>query len=223
MSTDGRGLNLFDRSTKTFSYYLHDEKKNSISNNSTGSICEDRKGNLWIGTTAGLSYLDKKPNRVYNYTTADGLPNDVIFGILEDTGGNIWISTNKGISRFDPVKKGFKNFDVSDGLQSNEFKIQAFCKSHDGTMYFGDNNGFNTFFPDSVKDHLFVPPVLITGFQIFNKEVPIAGDSTASSPLKKDITATKEITVSYKSSVISFEFASLNYTSPEKKKYAYML
>lgn len=222
ISTDGGGLNLFDRSTKTFLHFLHDEKKNSISNNSTGTICEDRNKNLWIGTMAGLSFLDKKTNKFTNYTTADGLPNNVIFGILEDTRGNIWISTNKGISRFDPVNKAFKNFGVSDGLQSNEFKIQAYCKSNSGTMYFGGNNGFNQFLPDSIEPNSFPPPLVITSFQIFNKEVPVSVDSTIS-PLKKDITETKEITLSYKSSVISFEFASLNYTIPEKKQYAYML
>ncbi len=90
-------------------------------------------------------------------------------------------------------------------------------------MYFGGNNGFNQFFPDNIRDHSFEPPLVITNFQIFNKEVPISGDEAGSSPLKKNITETKEITVSYKSSVISFEFASLNYTIAEKKQYAYKL
>ena len=102
-------------------------------------------------------------------------------------------------------------------------KEQAYCKSRSGAMYFGGNNGFNQFFPYSIRDNSFEPPLVITGFQIFNKEVPIADENSANSPLKKDITETKEITLSYKSSVISFEFASLNYTSPEKKQYAYML
>src|SRR5205085_4104280 len=42
-------------------------------------------------------------------------------------------------------------------------------------------------------------------------------------PLKQDISETKEITLSYKNSVFSFEFASLNYTVSEKKQYAYIL
>jgi PAS domain S-box-containing protein len=222
ITTDGGGLNQFDKKNKTFSRFLHDDKKNSIINNSAGSIYEDRNKNLWIGTMAGLSFLDKKTNSFVNYTTSDGLPNNVIFGILEDQKGNLWISTNKGISRFDPVNKVFKNFGLSDGLQSNEFKQQAYCKSSSGAMYFGGNNGFNQFFPDSIKANSFAPPLVITSFQIFNKEVPVSVDSTIS-PLKKDISETKEITISYRSSVISFGFASLNYTIPEKKQYAYML
>jgi PAS domain S-box-containing protein len=222
VSTDGGGLNQFDRNTKKFKRYLHNDKENSVINNSLATMHEDRNKNLWIGTMAGLSCLDKKANKFINYTTANGLPNDIIFGIMEDDTGNIWVSTSKGVSRFDPVARTFKNFDVSDGLQSNEFTQKAFCKSSDGTMYFGGNNGFNRFSPADIKDNSFEPHLVFTGFQIFNKEVPIAGNGI-SSPLEKDITETTEITIPYKSSVISFEFASLNYTISEKKQYEYIL
>lgn len=222
VSTDGGGLNQFDRNTKKFTRFLHNDNKNSIINNSPATMYEDRNKKLWIGTMAGLSCLDKKTGSFINYTTAEGLPNNVIFGIMEDGKGNLWVSTSKGVSRFDPHHRTFKNFDVSDGLQSNEFTQKAFCKSSDGTMYFGGNNGFNQFFPDSIKDDSFAPPLVITGFQIFNKEVSVSGDSIIT-PLKQDITETKKITIPYKSSVISFEFASLNYTIDEKKQYAYIL
>jgi signal transduction histidine kinase/streptogramin lyase len=223
VSTDGGGINLFDKTKKTFTHLIHDDKKNSISNNSVGEIYEDRKGILWISTMVGLNSLDRKTNTFTTYTTKDGLPNNTIFGILEDERNNLWISTNNGISRFNPATKTFKNFGVSDGLQSKEFKEMAYCRSRDGAMYFGGNNGFNKFFPYSIKENSFEPPLVITDFQIFYKEISIADSNSLSSPLKNSITETKEITLSYKSSVISFEFASLNYTIPEKKQYAYIL
>lgn len=222
VSTDGGGLNQFDRRSKKFTRYLHNDKKNSIISNSAATMHEDRNKNLWIGTMAGLSCLDKKTKTFTNYTTANGLPNDIIFGIMEDNAGHIWVSTSKGVSRFNVIAKTFKNFDVSDGLQSNEFTQKAFCKGSDGTMYFGGNNGFNQFSPADIKDNSFEPHLVVTGFQVFNKEVPIAGNGITS-PLQKDISETKQITIPYKSSVLSFEFASLNYTISEKKQYEYIL
>ena len=68
------------------------------------------------------------------YTTADGLPNNVIFGLLEDAKENLWISTNSGISRFDPLTKKFKNLGIEDGLQSNEFK-SGILKSVRGDVF----------------------------------------------------------------------------------------
>ncbi len=157
------------------------------------------------------------------YTIENGLPGDYIFGILEDGKHNLWLSTNKGISRFNTVTGQFKNFGPSDGLQSNEFKQQAFCKSQNGMMYFGGINGFNQFFPDSVKTISFDPPLVITSLQVLNKKVRIAIDENDPSPLKENIAEAKSITLSYEQDVFSFEFASLNYTNTEKKQYSYML
>ena len=64
---------------------------------------------------------------------------------------------------------------------------------------------------------------MFTDFQIFNKQVPISNSDKDKSPLKKNITDTKELVLSYKQSVISFEFASLNYDVSDKKQYSYML
>ena len=223
IGTSGGGLNLFNKKTRSFTRFLHNKGKKSLSDNNVYCVYENKQGNFWISTTAGLDYFDSNMNHIASYTIKEGLPTNVILGTLEDEKNNLWISTLKGLSRFNPATKSFKNFGEVDGLQSNEFKDHAYCKSRSGALYFGGVNGFNEFFADSIKDISFDPPLVLTDFQIFNKEVPIARNEKDPSPLKVNITATKEITLPYSSSVISFEFASLNYTIPEKKQYAYML
>ena len=222
LATDDGGLCRLQLSTGQFTAYLHDDKKNSISNNSLSTICRDEHANFWIGTMAGLNYFDPHTMKFTAYTVKDGMPNNAAFGILEDERKHLWVSTNRGLTEFDPVKKKFKNYGIADGLQSYEFKDHAFCKTSNGAMYFGGVNGFNEFLPLTVRADNFDPPLVLTNFQVFNKNVPVE-DSTQPSPLKKTITETKELSLPYASSVLSFEFASLNYTVPEKKKYAYML
>jgi len=223
IGTYDNGLNRYDKKTNSFTRFIHDENKNSLSNNTINHIIEDSHGDIWIATAGGLNRLDTKTLHFTTWLTKDGLPNDMVYGIAEDDKGNLWLSTNKGISRFTPQTGKFKSFYVAEGLQSNEFKGHSAVVTHDGTMYFGGVNGFNAFVPDNIKDNAFEPPLVITGFQVFNKEVPIAKDEDDPSPLKKNITETKEVSLPYKNSVISFEFASLNYTNPEAKQYAYML
>ncbi|MEO6329435.1 MAG: two-component regulator propeller domain-containing protein [Ginsengibacter sp.] len=223
MGTDGGGLQVFNKQTKTFTSFIHSDNKNSLSDNRVTYTYVDRQGNFWINTMVGLNYYDTKKQVFTTYTTEDGLPNNLIFGLLEDAKGDLWISTNRGLSRLDPATKKFKNFGIEDGLQAYEFKMRAFCKARSGAMYFGGINGFNEFYPDKIKADPFEPSLILTDFEIFNKNVPVAKNDEDPSPLKKDISATKEITLPYKSSVISFEFASLNYTVAEKKQYAYML
>lgn len=221
ISTAGGGINIMNKKTQHFSYLQPTTPKTPVSSTNVRGVCEDYRGNLWIASTYGVTFIDRKINTSRIFTSADGLSGDGTFGILEDDNGNIWISTDKGISMFDQVKKKFKNYGVSDGLQSNEFK-EAFCKTSGGQMYFGGNNGFNLFHPDSIGPVDFDAPVVITRFLVFNK--PVAA-STANnlSVLNEDITETRSITLPYDKSMFSFEFASLNYTSPEKKKYAYIL
>ncbi|MEO6548958.1 MAG: two-component regulator propeller domain-containing protein [Ferruginibacter sp.] len=221
--TDGGGLNLFNKKKKTFTHFTLNTSGNSISSNSINSMMEDSHGDFWIGTRTGLSKYNKSTKHFTVYTTADGLPDDLVFAVLEDKRGNLWISTNRGISRFDRRTKSFKNFGITDGLQSNEFKSQAACKSRSGLMYFGGNNGFNEFSPESILPIAFEPSLVITNLQISNKDVLIGFGENDPSPLRKSISETKSITLPYSRSVFSLEFASLNYTASEKRQYAYML
>ncbi|MEO7991301.1 MAG: two-component regulator propeller domain-containing protein [Chryseolinea sp.] len=223
IGTDGRGLNLLDKNRMRFTHFMHSKKQNSISSNLVGRIREDHSGNLWIGTAEGLNYFEVSKNKFKVYNTSDGLQNNSIFGIEEDDKGRLWIGTNKGLSRFDPVKRSFTNFDIANGLQSNEFKQNASVKSRSGALYFGGNNGFNEFLPDSVSIKSYDPPIVLTDFQLFNKSVSIKDSLHATSPLVKHIVDTEAITLFPDQSVFSFEFASLNYVNLEKKQYQYML
>jgi signal transduction histidine kinase/DNA-binding response OmpR family regulator/streptogramin lyase len=223
IGTNGSGLNRFDKKKNSFTRFMHDDDKNSLSDNIVNSLFEDVQGNIWIATAGGLNRLDTRTGRFTVWHSKDGLANDMVYSIEQDAKENLWVSTNKGLSRFSPQTGKFKNFFVAEGLQSNEFNGHSSITTRNGIMYFGGVNGFNKFIPDSIRDNSFEPPLLITSFQIFNREVPIAKDENDPSPLKKSITETKQISLPYKNSVISFEFASLNYTNPEARQYAYML
>ena len=219
------GLNKFNREKQRFVHYIHDpDNPNSLSHNRVFSIHEDKSGTLWIGThSGGLNKFDRTKKEFTHFTEKDGLPNNVIYGILSDDRGHLWISTNKGLSEFDPQTETFKNYDVHDGLQSNEFNMGACYKSRSGEMFFGGINGFNVFYPGRIKDNPYIPPVVITNIQIFNKSVPIGEKEDSRSILKKSITETEEIELSYKDYVFSLEFAALHYACPEKNEYAYMM
>ncbi|MHB1922124.1 MAG: ligand-binding sensor domain-containing protein, partial [Chitinophagaceae bacterium] len=217
------GLNYFHPKTSTFTHYQHQDHQNSLSSNNVNCLFMDPQGIIWIGTNVGLDRFNPTTGHFKLYTKADGLPNNVVVGILEDHNHNFWLSTDKGLCRFNPITHVTERFYVSDGLQSNEFKSHSCLESSRGEMYFGGVNGFNAFFPDSIRENNYDPPLVITGFQIFNKEVPIAQGPRDPSPLKEDIEDTHEIDLNYKQSFFSFSFASLNYTNPNKRKYAYRL
>lgn len=216
-----QGLNLFDSNTKSFKrYQANNDTLHSLSNNKIQTIQQSRNGSLWIGTLGGgLNLFDPVKNQFTAFTEKQGLASNVIYGILEDKKGHLWLSTNNGLSDFDPKTNTFRNFGLADGLQGNEFKSNSFYQTQDGEMFFGGVRGFTSFYPDKLTDNTHLPPVYITEFLLFNK--PVAPGKNA--PLEKAAIQATQINLSHEQSVLSFEFAALNYTMPEKNRYAYKL
>ncbi len=217
--TWGGVLIRFDEETKTFVNYTPDSRDpHRLNGGGINTIHEDRRGTLWLGTFDGLYRYNRNNGTFTRYTETRGLPSSAIRCILEDEAGRLWLSTEKGISRLDPQRETFRNYDVSDGLQSNEFSTGCYQGS-DGEIFFGGGNGFNAFFPENVRDNPYVPPIVITSFKIFNKPVPIGGKSV----LQKSIPYVDSLTLSYRDSVFSFEFAALSYANSHKNRYRYKL
>lgn len=225
IGTQDKGLFRVDQNSNTFKNYIFDQNDIESSGlNSILSLYEDQTGVLWIGTSGGgLIRFENLSGEFQVYNDSFGLPNNVIYGILEDEQGNLWLSTNTGISKFNPKQETFSNYGVEDNLQSLEFNYNAYFKSRSGEMFFGGVNGFNAFYPDEVEQNPFVPPVVITNFQIFNRPVGVGESVNGKIILKEHISRTDTIRLSYKEKMISFEYAALQYAAPEKSEYAHIL
>ncbi len=214
----------FNSDTKIFENFIHSvNDSTSISSNRATSILEDSKGNLWMGTDAGLNLFNKATKGFKYYRMEDGLPDNSVNGIVEDNKGNLWISTDKGLSKFInavnlPLRPQFRNYAYEDGLQSNEFGQRSCYKGAGGLLYFGGPNGFNVFDPDKIVENTYVPPIVITGFKIFNKP-----EFLGERGFGKDLDNAEDLVLSYKQSVFSFDYAALNYISPFKNQYAYKM
>ncbi|MBO0933345.1 ligand-binding sensor domain-containing protein [Fibrella aquatilis] len=165
---------------------------------------------LWVGTPCGLYRVDLRRGRVVrHYTTATGLPNDVIYGILPDNRGNLWLSSNAGLACFSPSRGVVvKTYDVTDGLQSNEFNTNACYRHRDGTLFFGGVNGITYFQPGQFRTNTFVPPVRITAVSVFD---------SACNPSQPHLSLGPD------QNFLTFEFAALNFSNSRKNQYQYQL
>jgi signal transduction histidine kinase/ligand-binding sensor domain-containing protein/DNA-binding response OmpR family regulator len=222
----GDGLHYLDRATGKSQRYFHtSETDDQLKSNVVFTLCLDRKGRVWIGTGGGgLSYYDPATKTLTRFSEKDGLANNTIYAILADNADNLWISTNKGISKYETGKGQFYNYDVNDGLQEGQFNPgSAIYNDIAGYMCFGGTMGLNIFYPDQVVEHLKKPKVMISGFQLFNKPVEVNSKNKNDFALNEVISVTKEITLKHDQSVFTFEFVGLNYSYPEKNKYAYKL
>lgn len=221
LGTENEGIINYHPDKRNMTNYKFDEHNpKSISDNFVISINEDNIGNIWIGTySGGLNKFNREKEIFERFSLKEGL-HDNIKGILFDDENNLWLSTNIGLIRFDPDLKIAKKFDYQDGLQSNEFNDGACFKDINGIMYFGGINGITYFHPSEIKDNPYIPNIVITDFEIFNKPVTGGPDNPF---LKKNITYADEINLTYKESVFSFKFAALIFNNPQKNQYAYKM
>jgi len=215
IGTQGGGFDRYDPRTERFTHYRQTPgRSGGISSNYIFCLHEDRHGFFWLGTWgAGLLKFDRRTDSFTSYSTKDGLPSDAIYGILEDRMGRLWFSTNNGLARFDPATLECKNYSIRDGLQSNEFNGGSFYRSPGGEMFFGGINGFNAFFPEQIQDNPHVPPVVITSFRKMNRLVR----------LDRPLSEVNTLKLTHRDYFFSFEFAALDYTAPEKNRYAYKM
>ncbi len=220
VGVSGLGLEKFDPETGGFVHYRHDPyNPASIAPASVFIIMEDSRHALWLGTSTDLERFDPVQEAFTHYTMKDGFPSDYFYGILEDNQGRLWLSSNGGLSCFDPRTGEVDNYDVGDGLQGKGFRQLAFLKARNGELYFGGSQGFNRFHPERIQNNPYAPPIVLTDFKVFNQSVAVGSDS----PLQERVTFASQIQLKYDQSVFSLDFASLDYTEPEKNLYAYRL
>jgi serine phosphatase RsbU (regulator of sigma subunit)/ligand-binding sensor domain-containing protein len=211
----------YDLSTGNFKQYNFDSRNRFSPNNSISHIFEDREGIVWIATLNNMLRFDPVTEKIEKYDQKDGLPSSLVNSIIEDIQGNLWISTSAGLSKLNknaPKEKwNFVNFDTRDGLQGFSNSTASWI-TKDGELVFGSDDGINYFYPGKINE---VKPDLVI-YDIKVSDVSLKSDS-AKIKLEKSVMQLEELTLSYSQNNISFEFASIHFSRPEKNKIIYML
>jgi diguanylate cyclase (GGDEF)-like protein len=220
VGTDGGGLCLLDPATGLVTRFRHDaQDAHGLSDATIYAIRVDDHGRIWIGTrSAGLDEVlgsSMVPERIrfQNYSEAQGLPNSTVYGIEADGSGRLWLSTNRGLARFDPATGEVRNFRRLHGLQADEFNFGAHYRGRDGELFFGGPSGYNAFFPERLEFNERPPPIVLTAFLKFNEPARLG-------VVPERVT---HFDLGYRDSVITLEFAALDFASPAHNHYRYKL
>ncbi len=223
IGTAFNGLTRYDPAAGKINYFTaHPKNPDSLSGNWIQMIYRDKNGILWIATQNGLDRFDPVSKKFKTYYEEDGLPSNNLTALSEDNGGNLWISSDNGITRMNmdstDGRVSFVNYDTRYGLISTTFNGLAAAKGSDGKLYFGSDQGLVEFSP--VKFNSKPPVVQLTGIRISNESVTFMGSED---PLKTSVMDAKEMKLSSSQNDISFDFTALDFSHPEKNKYAHML
>ncbi|MDR6944168.1 signal transduction histidine kinase/ligand-binding sensor domain-containing protein/CheY-like chemotaxis protein [Mucilaginibacter pocheonensis] len=213
------GISIYHPGTKRFSYI--NTRNSGLNSDIISCFYEDKTGHMWIGTMeGGLNCYDKRTGKIRAYTEENGFVNNTINYITGDDHGFLWLSTLKGITRFDPRTDASRDFNEVNGLKTAEYNYGSGTKLHDGKIAFGSINGYTIIDPDKLRFNANPPRVVFTGFSLFNRAIDV---HSSNSPLKQNISSTKQIILNHRQSVFSIEFSALDFTVPQENEYMYKL
>ncbi len=185
----------------------------------------DKQGQLWCGSYgAGLNKVvtgdSVEDIRIEICVGKEVLGNDIILNIVEDEEGVLWLVSERPIMRYSPIDSTFQYFNPLNRVPSGYFSEASALQLQTGLIVLGYNSGFCSFMPQLILHSDDVPPLMLTKFELFNKEVEIGGKG---SPLKESISYTNKIVLRPGQEVFSIEFAALDFEDAGKIRYAYML
>lgn len=211
------GIDVLVRNTGKYLHYT--TAGSGLGDNIVFGMMCDHRGNMWVATRQGLSVQQPGRDTFQVFHMKDGLPSNIVLGVLEDRDHFLWVSTSGGLSRIAVSEAAGRltidclNFDQYDGLQGREFNERAAFRTREGELVFGGAGGFNLFRPEAIRRNEHVPPVVLTGLQLYNKEVP----------LPPSVPGDGKLVLSYDETNFTLEFAALSYINARKDRYAYQL
>lgn len=196
--------------------FLLDQQKGvtqhiNFPNNNLKHTYEDATGDFWLATEGGgLIQWDRKNNLKKQYTTKDGLSDDVIYAVYEDEAGYLWLPSNNGLMRFEKNTGEVIVFQAEDGIAHQEFNTFAHFQAEDGRLYFGGLNGVTAFYPNEVKSKENDAPFIITKFE------QLDGESGELINKTKEVLTSNEILLNPGDKFFTLNFSLLDYVAKDK-------
>jgi len=214
------GLNKYLPETNNFKQYLNTTAGTDVTEiNAINTLSPAEDGNLWIGTDgSGLFHFNTKTGEFTKYSD-NSFKTSNISAILTDKQNNLWISTSTGITVFDIENQKYTYYGITDGLTETGFNRNSAAITSKGDLYFGNISGITYIQPDKIELNQHIPQIVLTEFKIFNTSF-FQNQNSFCTLTPSNL---NEITLSYKDYVISFEFASLDFTDPTKNMYRYKM
>jgi len=183
------------------------------------TLYTDRQGRLWVGTYGGgINILESAAGetpRFRHLATAQGLPDDNVNALIEDAQGQVWASTDNGLAVIDPKTLAVRALRRAEGVVFATYWTGAAARTPEGELLFGGAGGLSIVRPERLQPWTYRPPVVVSELRVAGKSLP-AGRHFGAGELPP-------VQVPADGNSLSVEFAAIDYSAPERNRYAYRL
>ncbi|MCR4735166.1 MAG: hypothetical protein K5829_09205 [Treponema sp.] len=202
---------------------------NGLAGNVIFKIMQDNQGIFWVCSGTGISRIEKRegelPSRnskekIFNYTSENGLLTNSIFQMIFDYTGIVWMISNAGvfavpykdltalyedkINHLDP-----KFFNQNDGLKTDGFTSTALSSSDkNGRIWFTLVDGIALYDPLKASSKEVLPLAHVESVKLDNE-------------IKTSFI--EPITIPTRTKRVEIKYTGLSFNSPERTRFSYML
>ena len=210
------GLNLVRRGKPVDRIMSAANDPSSLASAVINTLLTDRQGRLWVGNNAGIQILEKRDasGRAYFHHIGkdEGLTSENIDTLMMDAGGRVWVSTDDGIGVIDPSTYALRVLHPADGAAISTYWVNSGAVGPTGEVFFGGLGGLTVIRPERLTRRVYAAPIVVTDVEVGGKPAALM-----------DAKGRKQLTVPAESSGFSVEFSLLDFTAPERNRYAYWL
>ncbi|HEY6925994.1 MAG TPA: diguanylate cyclase [Steroidobacteraceae bacterium] len=184
------------------------------------STLTDHQGRLWVASFGyGVAMLERREANgrwhFRRFTLREGLPHPGVDKLLEDRFGNIWVSTDDGIAVIDGKSFTIHALQAPQGVGIRTFFTSAGAVSAEGEIIFSGAGGLVVVQPERLTHWDYSAPVVVTDVHVGNLPLPVGPFNQATNPAA--------IQISPDNRRLKVEFSALDYSAPERNRYAYRL
>lgn len=175
------------------------------------NICFDSEGNLWAAMSTSVACFESSGGVTRFDRTSCGLPERSILFAVPLPDGKIVVGTTSGITVMDTRKRACLNYDITNGVHFKSTSQRGFHFMPDGTLILGGNGAIEALAP--------------SGFTRYTDRMALAFDAITvnDTPCENFPAPGQTLLLDHKSTNITFDVASFDYTGIGKHIYSYKL
>jgi ligand-binding sensor domain-containing protein/serine phosphatase RsbU (regulator of sigma subunit) len=159
IGTWGFGLNVLDRDRKAVTLYSRNSQNRNymIASDFVFALYPDNRDRIWICTSDGINYFDKKTKRLLQLcediedTSCDVFSNNNVYAVTQDFSGNIWFATANGVYKYAEKNNEIRSYKLirESGVAYNINSAYCIAEDREGRMWAGTADGLIFYDPAS--------------------------------------------------------------------------
>lgn len=223
LSGNGQGIYAYDFDTRKLKKYKHNHALGqSVSSNSISRIYEDSQKRLWFCTNeSGVDLYRYETDDFENFDEQrNGLESNCIYDMCELSPDKLLFTTDVGFSILDYPTRIFTNYNKKNGVPLSTPNERSLYRAKSGEIFVGGIDGMISFREEEIngipqKYSIYPFRLIVNGEEVFEND--------KSNILTQALADTPKLVLSSGQSMLSIEYAVLNYMPSYKDDIEYCL